>query len=202
MGPAMFSLALRPGLKRFRQEFERNGVEAFACTDDVPLGLTGITANTIIVFAFLRRELEDIGIVVNTSKAVTLPPKGHAPTAEEISLLQSVDVRVAYEVGVTVVGVSIGHDEYVLDREREIVKEGGMYHLARCLANMRDKQGGPHRHRIPRAEDWLPRTGSRYGAVPRSMQEGRQRGTAGIRENPRATGRSGGTVVFRGGVPG
>ncbi|CAN0595732.1 unnamed protein product, partial [Laminaria digitata] len=29
MGPAMFCLALRPGLKRFRQEFEGKGVEAF-----------------------------------------------------------------------------------------------------------------------------------------------------------------------------
>ena len=67
-------------------------MEAFACMDDVSLGLTGITANTIRVFAFLRRELEDIGIVVNASEAVALPPKGHAPTADEISPLQSADV--------------------------------------------------------------------------------------------------------------
>ena len=37
MGPAMFCLALLPGLKRFRQEFEREGVEAFAYMDDVSL---------------------------------------------------------------------------------------------------------------------------------------------------------------------
>ncbi|CAN0567638.1 unnamed protein product, partial [Laminaria digitata] len=37
MGPAMFCLALRPGLKRFRQEFEGEGVEAFAYMDDVSL---------------------------------------------------------------------------------------------------------------------------------------------------------------------
>ena len=59
-------------------------MEAFAYMDDVSLGLTGITANTIRAFAFLRREVEDIGIVVNTSKTVALPPKGHAPTAQEI----------------------------------------------------------------------------------------------------------------------
>ncbi|CAM9765244.1 unnamed protein product, partial [Laminaria digitata] len=37
MGPAMFGLVLRPGLKRFRPEFEREGVGAFAYMDDVSL---------------------------------------------------------------------------------------------------------------------------------------------------------------------
>ncbi|CAN0560206.1 unnamed protein product, partial [Laminaria digitata] len=75
MGPAMFCLALRPGLKRFRQEFEGEGVETFAYMDDVSLGLTGITANTVRAFTFLRRELDDIGIVVDAAKTVALPPK-------------------------------------------------------------------------------------------------------------------------------
>ncbi|CAN0525003.1 unnamed protein product, partial [Laminaria digitata] len=47
MGSSMFCLALRPGLKRFRQEFEGEGVEAFADMSDVSLGLTGTTANTV-----------------------------------------------------------------------------------------------------------------------------------------------------------
>ena len=38
------------------------------------------------------------------------------------------------------VGVPIGNDEYVLERAREIGKEGGTDHLARCLANKPDKQ--------------------------------------------------------------
>ena len=92
---------------------------------------------SIAAFVLLRRELEDIGIVVKT---VALPSKGHAPTSEEISLLQSIDVRVAYEGRVTVVGVPIGNDEYVLERAREIGKEGGTDHLARCLPNKPDKQ--------------------------------------------------------------
>ncbi|CAN0580079.1 unnamed protein product, partial [Laminaria digitata] len=50
MGPAMFCLALRTGLKRFRQKFEGEGVEAFAYMDDVSLGLTGIKANTVRAF--------------------------------------------------------------------------------------------------------------------------------------------------------
>ena len=68
--------------------------------------------------------------MVNTSKTVALPPKSHAPTAEDISLLESVDVRVAGEGGVTVVDVPIGTYEYVLERAREIVKEGGTDHRA------------------------------------------------------------------------
>ena len=99
MGPAIFCLALRPGLKRFRLEFEREGVGAFAYVDDVSLGLTGITANTIRTFAFLRRELDGIGIVVNAAKTVALPPKGHSPTMEEISLLESVMVLISDEGG-------------------------------------------------------------------------------------------------------
>ena len=76
MGPAMFCLALRPGLKRFREEFEGEGAEAFAYMDDVSLGLTRITADTVGAFAFLRQELEDIGIVVNPAKTVAYHPKG------------------------------------------------------------------------------------------------------------------------------
>ena len=78
--------------------------------------------------------------MVNTSKTVALPPKSHAPTAEDISLLESVDVRVAGEGGVRVGDVPIGTYEYVLERARERVKEGDTDHLACCLANMPDKQ--------------------------------------------------------------
>ena len=82
----------------------------------------------------------DIGTVVNPAKTVALPPKGHAPTAEEISLLENVDVSITGEGGATVVGVPIGTDEYVLDRAMEVVRDGGADRLARCLANMPDKQ--------------------------------------------------------------
>ena len=65
--------------KRFREKFEREGVEAFAYMDGASLGLTGVMTNTIRAFAFLRRTSKDIGIAVNTSKMVALPPKGYAP---------------------------------------------------------------------------------------------------------------------------
>ena len=138
MGPGMFCLALRPGLKRFRQESEIEGVEAFAYIDDVSLGLTRITANTVRAFVFLRQEPDDIGIVVNAAKTMALPLKEHAPTAEKISLLES--FRIADEGGVTVVGIPSGTGEYVRGRAMEVVRGGGADRLVRCLANMPDKQ--------------------------------------------------------------
>ena len=67
-------------------------------------------------------------------------PKGHAPAMREISLLESVEVRIADEGGVTMVGVPIGTEEYVRGRSMEVVRDGGADHLAHCLANLPDKQ--------------------------------------------------------------
>ena len=100
-------------------------------------------AYTVRAFAFLRWELEDIGIVVNHAKTIALPRKGYAPTAEEISLLESVDVRIAGKGGATVVGVPIGTDEYVLDRAMEVVRNGGADRLGRCLATSRTRKRRP-----------------------------------------------------------
>ena len=90
-------------------------------------------------FAFLRRELEDTDILVSPAKTIALPPKGYTSTVEEISLLESIDVRIAGEGGPTVVGVPIGTVEYVLDRAIEVVRDGGADRPVRCLASMPDK---------------------------------------------------------------
>ena len=79
-------------------------------------------------------------MVVNITKTVALPPKGHAPTAEEISLLESVDICIAVTEGVAVVSVPIGTDEYVMKRTMEVLRDGGVDRLALCIANMSDKQ--------------------------------------------------------------
>ena len=42
------------------------------------------------------------------------------------------------------VGIPIGTDEYVLERAMEVMRDGDADHLARCLANMPDKQAGAH----------------------------------------------------------
>lgn len=97
----------------------------------------GVTT-TVIAFAFLRRELNDSGIVVNPTKTVALPRKEHTPTAEEGSLLESADVRIAGKGGVAVFGVPIG--TYVLERAAETVKDEGANRLAHCMANIPDKQ--------------------------------------------------------------
>ena len=54
--------------------------------------------------------------VANPAKTVVLPPKGHAPTAEKFFPLESVDVCIADEGGVTVVDVPNGTNGYVLER--------------------------------------------------------------------------------------
>ena len=80
-----------PGLKRFREEVEREGVEVFVIMDNLSLDLIGITANTVLALFFLRRALQSIGIVGTTAKTVALPPKAHALTTE-ISLHEGFDV--------------------------------------------------------------------------------------------------------------
>lgn len=67
-----------------------------------------VPANTIRPVTLVRLELDGISIVANPAKIVVIPPEGCAPTAEEISLLESVDLRSAEEGGVPVLRVPIG----------------------------------------------------------------------------------------------
>ena len=119
---------------------EPKGVEAFAYLDDVIIGMVGVTSDTVDVVPFLQRELASIGIAMNPSKTVALPRKGHAPALEEIALLESVDVRIAEQGGVKVVGVPIGTDAYVNENAMEIVENGGAEQLVRMPPHMPVKQ--------------------------------------------------------------
>ena len=47
----MFCLALRPGLKCFREEFEREEVDTCAYMDDISLSLMEVTANTELLYS-------------------------------------------------------------------------------------------------------------------------------------------------------
>ena len=98
MGPVMFWLALRPGLKRFREELEGEGVEALAYMDDVsrPYGGHGQHAKSLCLPPARARRRWQWG-QVSTAKMVAPPSKRNAPTAEEMSLLESVDVHVVGE---------------------------------------------------------------------------------------------------------
>ena len=112
MGAALFCMPLLPVLKRIREEFEPRGVEAFAYLDDISIGMSEITPDTVRVVPFLQHELCKIGITMNPSKTVALPPKGHVPTPEEIALLGGIGVRIAERRGVKVVGVPIDNDAF------------------------------------------------------------------------------------------
>ena len=87
MGPALFCMPLLALLKRIREEFEPRGLEAFAYLDGISTGTSEITPDTVRVVPFLQHELFEIGIAMNPSKTVPLPPKEDVPTPEEIALL-------------------------------------------------------------------------------------------------------------------
>lgn len=140
MGPALFCLPLRPVLMKVREEYEQQGVEAFAYLDDISVALQEITPSTVEVVTCIERELLERGVKLNPGKTVALAPKGHVPTQEEISLLASVGVRIEDEGGIKVVGVPVGTDAFATETAIGIVREGGAEQLARMLPRMPDKQ--------------------------------------------------------------
>ena len=140
MGPALFCMPLLPVLKRTRAKFELRGVEAFAYLDDISIGMMEMIPDTVEVVPFLQRELSNIGIAINPSKTVALPPKGHVPTPEQIAVLEGIGVGIAERGGVKVVGVPIGTDEYARESAMEIVRHGGAEQLAWMLSRMPNKQ--------------------------------------------------------------
>lgn len=72
---------------------------------------------------------------------MVLPPKGNGQTAEDNSSLASADVQITEEVGVTVLGVSIGTEEYAVERARGAARDEGADSLLRFyLAGMPDEQ--------------------------------------------------------------
>ena len=86
MKPALFCQPLRPVLTRVREEYESQGVEAYAYLDDITIVSHEISPGTVGVVPFLERELTARGINLNPEKTITLAPKGHVPTPEDLSL--------------------------------------------------------------------------------------------------------------------
>lgn len=154
----------------------------------------GFTANTVRASAYLRRELGDIGIVANPAKTVVLPLEGHARTAEEISLLASVDVRISEKEGVTMVGVLIGTEEHVVERTVGVVKDEGAaaWHVASLACRISKRRPTSPSNLSVRRQAAL--SVSPIRVYPSKHEEGRQRGAVGIRASPRATGGDGGTT--------
>ena len=67
-----------------------------------------IIPDTVEVVPCLQRELSNIGIPINPSKTVAVPPKRHVPTPEQIALLEGSGVSIAERGGVRVVVVLVG----------------------------------------------------------------------------------------------
>ena len=77
--------AARPVLTRVREEYESQGVEAYAYLDDITIAADEIPPGTVGVVPFLERELTARGIHLNPGKTVVLAPEGQVPTPENIS---------------------------------------------------------------------------------------------------------------------
>lgn len=168
-------MPLLPVLKRVREEFERRGVDAFIFLDDVSIGMSEITPNTVRDVPFLRHELCKRGIAIKPSKTVALPPKGHVPTPEEIGLPGGIDVRIAERGEVKGVGVPVGRDACTVSSAVEIVRNGGADKLLRILPSMYvgGAVGEPHCRQHNGAEDFLHKAGTGHGAVTTRMSGGR-----------------------------
>ena len=93
IGPALFCMPLRPALTRVREEYESQGVEAYAYLDGITIAANETSPRTVGVVPFLERELKARGIYLNPGKTVALAPKGYVTTPEEMSLLAGVGVR-------------------------------------------------------------------------------------------------------------
>ena len=99
------------------------------------------------------------------------------------------------------VDVAIGTDEYVLERSLTVLRDGGAERLARCLADMPEKQTA--------ALIAIKSLGQRTRYLGRALDtglslhaEGQTTGAMGRRIYYQATRSGGGTVIFPGGVPG
>ena len=60
MGPALFCMPLLPVLKRTREEFEPEGVEAFAYLEKISIEMVEDTLDKVDVVPFLQREQASI----------------------------------------------------------------------------------------------------------------------------------------------
>lgn len=134
MGRNMFCLTFRLGLLRFREDFEREA-GIFAHMNDVFLGLMRVTSNTARAFFPLRRELDDIVIVVNPRQDSGTTERARPDDRGNFTTGKRFRPHCRRRWGVTVVGIRIGTYEYMLERAMEVVEDGGVDHLARSLAN-------------------------------------------------------------------
>ena len=136
IGLALFYLPLWPVLTRVREEYESQGVDAYAYLNDITIAAHEISPGTVGVVPFVERELTSRGIHLSAGKTVALAPNGHVPPLEEISLSIGDGVCIADEGGIKVVGVPVGTDEFAIESAIGIVRDVGAEQLARMLPRL------------------------------------------------------------------
>lgn len=164
-------------------------MDQFAYIDDISLGLKGVIASTARTISSLLREIAVIGIVANPGKTVMPPPKWYAPTAEDSSRLEKVDVRNAEEGGVMVVGVQIG-EEYVVEHAMGVVRDGAaerLGSLACCTSKQRPSlPSNPlGRRQATLGEFWVKASLSRHAGGQTTGRSGRTNKSSSYRERER-----------------
>ena len=138
MRPVLFCLPQRPVLTGVREEYESQEIKAYAYLDDITIATHEISPGTVGVVPFLEHDLTARGIHLNSGKTVALAPKRRVPTPEEISLLAGVDVRIADEEGIKMVGVPVGTGElFATESAIGIVQDGGRNNSRGCCYECR-----------------------------------------------------------------
>ena len=96
--------------------------------------------------------------MANPVEIILSPPKRLAPTA--MSLLESVDARIAEEGGLTVVSVPIDTEKYIVARGVGVVVTGGGAGppgvLPHVMKRRRSKRRPSSSSNMPRSESKLP----------------------------------------------
>ena len=72
----LFWLPLRPVLMRVREEYESQGVEAYAYPDDITMAAHDIPPGTVGAVPFLEQELTARGIHLNPGEDGCVLPEG------------------------------------------------------------------------------------------------------------------------------
>ena len=103
--------------------------------------MMGIIPYTVEVVPFLQRELSNIGIAINPSKTVALPPEGNVPTPEQKSPFLKVLASASPNVeGLRWLGCPSAQMIREGERNGDIPKRGSGASLARMLWRMPGKQ--------------------------------------------------------------
>ena len=81
---------------------------------DAQIILLEFTSDTVAAISHLWEQLRDIETTVNAAKPLTLPPRGHSPTAAELTVFAGVGVTVVASAQVSAYGMFISFESHAL----------------------------------------------------------------------------------------